>query len=166
MEYRGFWLALGLSFVVNGSGCASTTYQVRPGLERPAFAGKVLVYEQQMPPDVQFVVMGDFLEQRQWYGDTDQTAREAIHAAAAKGANGILVERSGQRPTAWSWLSPYTEGKLLWISNYKAAAAALGGKQSVPSTAERLRELDELHQKGLITDGEYEAKRKAIVDSL
>ena len=166
MKRSGLFLVLGSGLAVSVAGCASTGYSVRPGSERPAFNGKVLVYDQQIPPGVQHTVIGEFAEQKGWYGGTGETAREALRAAAAKGANGILIERTGHRVTSWSWASPYTEGKLLWITNYDTAAAAQGGGEVSPSRAERLRELEALHRQGLITDSEYEAKRKAIVDSL
>jgi hypothetical protein len=81
-----------------------------------------------VPADVHYTVIGKFLQQKQWYGATDETSRDSLRAAALKGANGILIERTGHRVTAWSWSSPFTEGKLLWISNYDAASAAPGGK--------------------------------------
>ncbi len=124
---RNFSAALVLLLGMGASGCATTKYQVKPGQERAEFHGKVLVYEQRVPASVQYEVIGDFVEQKQWYGSTDETGREALRVAASKGANGLLIETIGHRVTAWSWSSPYSEGKLLWITNYEAAAAAPGG---------------------------------------
>lgn len=167
MKNRIFLLTLGFGLAVSVAGCgASTQYQVKPGLERPAFEGKVLLYEQKVPPGVQYTVIGEFVEQKGWYGGTSETALRARHAAAARGANGVLIERSGHRVTNWSWASPFTEGKLLWIANYDAAAAAERGTPPSASATERLRELDELRRQGLITDSEYDVKRKAIIESL
>jgi hypothetical protein len=41
-----------------------------------------------------------------------------------------------------------------------SSAASPGGK----TLAQRLRELDEAHQQGLLNDDEYRAKRKEIID--
>lgn len=160
MVMAGFLLCMG------AAGCATTGYRVKSGQERSAFHGKVLVFEKQVPRNVQYRIIGDFVEQKQWYGSTAETGRESLSVAASRGANGLLIEKSGHRPTAWSWSSPYTEGKLLWVENYDAAAAAQGGEKVVPATEQRMRQLDDLHRKGLVTDTEYEAKRKAILESL
>lgn len=40
--------------------------------------------------------------------------------------------------------------------------AASGGK----SAEQRIRELNDMHQKGLITDSEYSSRKKAILDSM
>lgn len=146
--------------------CAATRYQVRPDQQRPAFNGKVLVYERQVPSDVKYVVIGDYVEQKEWYGGTGETADEATRVAASRGANGILIERTGHRVTGFSWAAPYTEGKLLWIANHAAASGGLVGPAGSATTAQRLRELDDLHQQGLITDKEYKEKKEAILKSL
>ncbi len=119
---------IGICLAAILAGCASTEFEVTPGMERAAFKGKVLVFEKQMPAGVEYTVIGKFLQQKQWYGNTGETGNSALSTAAAKGANGILIERTGHRVTAWSWASPFTEGKLLWITNYDAALAAAGAK--------------------------------------
>ena len=150
------WLLL-LSITV---GCATTKYSVSPGQERNAFQGKVLVYENNIPTGVDFELIGDFVEQKPWYGSTKETKRESLQMAASKGANGILIERHGHRVSAWSWSSPYTAGKLLWIKNYDIVTSGQSGVEM------RMRQIVDLHRKGLITDSEYEAKRKAILNPL
>jgi Short C-terminal domain len=46
----------------------------------------------------------------------------------------------------------------------KGAATVVPGEK--PSVADRLKELESLHQKGLISDDEYLAKKRAILDQL
>ncbi|NRA03702.1 MAG: hypothetical protein HRU00_13980 [Myxococcales bacterium] len=107
------------------SGCSvfpSTEFRVNSGQERPSFEGTVLTYRHNVPSNVEYSVIGNFVEQGQWYGSTDETEHVAARSAAGKGANGILIQDSGHRITGWSWSSPYTEGKLLWIQNYDTAA--------------------------------------------
>jgi hypothetical protein len=166
MKIRWLLRMAKFALAVNVVGCASTQYRITSGHERPAFEGTVLVYQKAPPRGVQYTVIGDFVEQKQWYGATVATKREALRAAAAKGANGILIERSGQRVTGWSWSSPYTEGKLLWIANYGSAASAQRDRPAGPSAEDRLEQLDSLHRQGLISDSEFQAKRKEIVKSL
>ena len=99
----------------------STKYNVAKDQLRPAFTGEVLVFEKNVPENIQYSVIGDFVAQSEWYGGTGQTANSAVKEAAAKGANGILIEAQGHRMTAFSYASPYTEGKLLWIDSYDTA---------------------------------------------
>ncbi len=103
--------------------CSSTRYNVAPDQVRPAFSGKVLVFEKSIPENVKYTVIGDFVSQSEWYGGTGETENAAVKEAAAKGANGMLIEAQGHRVTGFSWASPYTEGKLLWVENYDAALA-------------------------------------------
>jgi len=103
--------------------CSSTRYNVAPDQVRPAFSGKMLVFEKSIPENVKYSVIGDFVSQSEWYGGTGETANAAVKEAAAKGANGMLIEAQGHRVTGFSWASPYTEGKLLWVENYDAALA-------------------------------------------
>lgn len=150
-------------------GCSSTNFKVSDDVKRVPFSGKVLVFEQRVPENVDYAVIGTFVQQKQWYGGTGETDREAITSAADEGANAILVERSGHRVTKFSWASPYTEGKLLWVNNYDAAAkrSATATLQNEPqSTGDRLKQLDALRKQGLITETEYDIKRKAILDSM
>jgi hypothetical protein len=102
-------------------GCSTTRYNVAPDQLRPAFSGKVLIFEKIIPESIQYSVIGDFVSQKEWYGGTGETANSATKEAAAKGANGLLIEAQGHRVTGFSWASPYTEGKLLWIDNYDHA---------------------------------------------
>jgi hypothetical protein len=146
--------------------CATTQYRVSPGAQRTPFRGRVLVFDQQVPPAVNYAVIGEFVEQKQWYGGTDETKGEALHAAGQKGANAVLIEETGHRANGWSWAAPFTQGKLLWVKNYEEAAAQSSGKAASSSTSQRLRELDDLHRQGLVNDSEYEAKRAAIINSL
>jgi hypothetical protein len=152
------------------AGCASTEYRLNSGAQRPAFGRVVLVYRQTIPAGVDYSVIGDFVAQKQFYGGTAETANAVKSEASARGANGILIERSGHRPAGWSWASPFTEGKLLWIKNYEAASAAQSGaalgSPRLSSNAERLKELDDLHRRGLVTDAEFEDKRKVLVEGL
>ncbi len=101
--------------------CSTTQYNVADGQLRPAFSGEVLVFEKSIPENIKYLVIGDFVSQSEWYGGTGETANSATHEAAAKGANGILIEAQGHRMTAFSYASPYTEGKLLWVDNYDVA---------------------------------------------
>jgi hypothetical protein len=39
-------------------------------------------------------------------------------------------------------------------------------RPSPPTLADRLRQLDELHTSGLITDDEYAAKRQSMLDTI
>ncbi|AGF76999.1 hypothetical protein UWK_00414 [Desulfocapsa sulfexigens DSM 10523] len=103
------------------SSCSSTSYNVAPDQARPAFNGEVLVFEKSVPENIKYSVIGDFVSQSEWYGGAGETANAAVKEAAAKGANGMLIEAQGHRVTALSWASPYTEGKLLWIDNYDVA---------------------------------------------
>lgn len=103
------------------SSCSSTRYNVAPDQARPAFSGEVLVFEKIIPENIKYSVIGDFVSQSEWYGGTGETANSAVKEAAAKGANGMLIEAQGHRVTGFSWASPYTEGKLLWIDNYDVA---------------------------------------------
>lgn len=116
-----------LFVAVLSAGCStfpSTQFQLNAGQERPPFRGRVLTYMEQVPPNVEYEVIGDFVEQGQWYGSTTAMEQDTARTAAEKGANGILIEDSGHRPTGWSWASPFTEGKLLWIQNYQSAASS------------------------------------------
>ncbi len=101
--------------------CSSTRYNVAPDQARPSFSGEVLVFEKTIPENIKYSVIGDFVSQSEWYGGTGETANSAVKEAAAKGANGMLIEAQGHRVTGFSWASPYTEGKLLWIDNYDVA---------------------------------------------
>ena len=103
------------------SSCSSTRYTVAPDQVRPAFSGEVLVFEKTIPEDIKYSVIGDFVSQSEWYGGTGETAKSAVKEAATNGANGLLIERQGYRMTAFSYASPYTEGKLLWVDNYDVA---------------------------------------------
>ncbi len=103
------------------SSCSATKYDVAPDQLRPAFSGEVLVFEKTVPENIKYSVIGDFVSQSEWYGGTGETANSAVTEAAAKGANGMLIEAQGHRVTGFSWASPYTEGKLLWIDNYDVA---------------------------------------------
>ncbi len=107
-------------------GCSTTNYNVAADQVRPVFAGEVLVFEKTVPATVKYSVIGDFVSQEEWYGGTGQATDSAVKEAANKGANGLLVEETGHRVTAFSWASPYTEGKLLWIDNYDVALAQQG----------------------------------------
>jgi len=102
-------------------GCSTTRYTVAPDQLRPAFKGEVLIFEKTIPKNILYSVIGDFVSQKEWYGGTGETANSAVKEAASKGANGLLIEAQGHRVTSFSWASPYTEGKLLWIDNYKVA---------------------------------------------
>lgn len=102
-------------------GCSTTRYTVAPDQLRPAFNGEVLVFNKTIPKNIQYSVIGDFVSQKEWYGGTGETANSAVKEAASKGANGLLIEAQGHRVTGFSWASPYTEGKLLWIDNYNVA---------------------------------------------
>lgn len=148
------------------AGCASTSYQVESKAPHARFDGVVMVFREKVPPSIRYKVIGEFVEQKQFYGGTAETVREVLSNAAAHGANAILIERSGHRVTGFSWASPYTEGKLLWIENYDAAAHASAGGASTPTAAQRLKDLDDLHRRGLVTDAEFEEKRKDLVDAL
>jgi len=110
-----------VAVVVLLCGCATTGYNVAPDQIRPAFNGEVLVFEKSVPENIKYSVIGDFVSQSEWYGGAGETANAAVKEAAAKGANGMLIEAQGHRVTALSWASPYTEGKLLWIDNYNVA---------------------------------------------
>ncbi|MHB1175680.1 MAG: SHOCT domain-containing protein [Sulfuriferula sp.] len=57
---------------------------------------------------------------------------------------------------------------LCKLDHYSPARTAqtAGAKPVLQSTAERLKKLDELFKSGAITKGEYDAKRKEILDSL
>ena len=102
--------------------CSTTRYDVAPDQLRPAFSGEVLTFEKTIPENIKYSVIGDFVSQSEWYGGTGETANSAVKEAAAKGANGLLIEDQGHRMTAFSYASPYTEGKLLWIENYDMAS--------------------------------------------
>ncbi len=52
------------------------------------------------------------------------------------------------------------------VANANVTQVPVPAAVAPPSAEQRLRELDELHQKGLLTDDEYQQRRKAIVDSL
>ena len=114
-----FILCVGLAMLL--SSCATTRYTVSPDQARPAFSGKVLVFEKTVPENIKYSVIGDFVSQSEWYGGTGETENSAVKEAAAKGANGLLVVAQGHRMTAFSYASPYTEGKLLWVDNYDMA---------------------------------------------
>jgi len=48
----------------------------------------------------------------------------------------------------------------------KEGAASVASSPSKTSTTDKLKELDAMHQQGLISDSEYAAKRKAILDAM
>jgi hypothetical protein len=108
-------------------GCfnGGTRFDVESGQQRSAFTDEVLIYDKLIPDSVQYTVMGDYVMEKRWYGGTGETAKYAADEAAAKGANGILILRSGHRMTEWAWAAPYTEGTLLWIENYNQAKFAM-----------------------------------------
>lgn len=152
-------------------GCGGTKYRVSPSEQRPAFTGEVVVFEKAVPDSVSYKIIGDFVMQKQWYGSIGKTSHEATKEAAAKGANGVLIEKTGTRVTAWSWASPYTQGKLLWIENYEQAKHPYLKPAPAPRVAkgsvdERLEQLDVLKQKGKVTEAEYKERRAAILSDL
>lgn len=104
-------------------GCSTTNYNITTDQTRPAFTGEVLVFDKTVPKNIHYTVIGDFLSQDEWYGGSGQATDSAVKEAASRGANGLLIEATGHRVTAFSWASPYTEGKLLWIDNYDVAYA-------------------------------------------
>jgi hypothetical protein len=121
-------------------GCYSTRCDVAPDQQRSAFTDEVLVYDRSVPDSVQYAIIGNFVIEKRWYGGTEGTAKHAADEAAVKGANGILILRSGHRWTIWAYAAPYTEGSLLWIENYHQAKAAmrngpgkLGQKDNAPT---------------------------------
>ena len=113
--------ALCVAIAVLVCSCSTTTYNVASDQLRPAFSDEVLIFEKTIPENIKYSVIGDFVSQSEWYGGTGETANSAVTEAAAKGANAMLIEAQGYRVTAFSWASPYTEGKLLWIDNYDVA---------------------------------------------
>jgi hypothetical protein len=153
------------------SGCAfgAAKFKLESGEQRQPFEGEVLIFEQTVPASVSYRVIGSFHFQNRWYGGVTQEAINAAKSAGAKGANGILVERNGHRMTAYAYGAPYADGKLLWIDNYEQAKqphlkeAQLPAKQNVER---RLAELDELKEKGKVTDKEYAERRAAILGDL
>lgn len=81
-----------------------------------------------------------------------------------------MARRSGMDPgeaTAVTLLSDDGLDAAYLASNLRPSTTA---EPSAPapgrSAQERLRELEQLRDEGLITTGEYEARRKAIVDSI
>ena len=48
----------------------------------------------------------------------------------------------------------------------EAATERTGASAATQTPEQRIRALDDLHQKGLVTDSEYQARRKEILDSL
>ncbi|HVR40871.1 MAG TPA: SHOCT domain-containing protein, partial [Thermoanaerobaculia bacterium] len=73
-----------------------------------------------------------------------------------------------------AWASAQSKGigkKLASPAPQKTATATGGGKVSAPpstapSTEERLRKLDDLKKKNLISEEEYARKRKEILDGV
>ena len=160
---------LAVFLVVALCGCAGTKYRITSGEGRPPFAGEVLVFDKVVPSSVSYRLMGDFVLQKQWYGSSGQTSKAAVMEAARKGANGILIEKTGVRVTAWSWASPYTAGKLLWVENYQQAKTPYVKPEVTPAKAPvegRLEQLEALKQKGKITEEEYAERRAAILNDL
>lgn len=121
-------LILCVALAVLVSSCSSTRYNVAPDQLRPSFSGEVLVFEKTIPENIKYSVIGDFVSQSEWYGGTGETANAAAKEAAVNGANGVLIEAQGHRMTAFSYASPYTEGKLLWVDNYDVARGQLAKK--------------------------------------
>jgi hypothetical protein len=62
-----------------------------------------------------------------------------------------------------TWTREQRHGELLAATGGTKTARA---RPVAPSTADRLRELQALHEDGLLTDEEYEQKRTAIVDGM
>lgn len=166
MSRASGWLVAVLTFTVGPAGCTTTKYEVASNRGRPEFHGRVLVYEKQVPSGVDYQVIGSFVEQKQWYGSTSETGSESLRSAASKGANGLLIEKTGHRASGWSWAAPYTEGKLLWIRNYQALVEQPAPSKTTTPASDRLRQLDDLRRQGLLSDAEYETKRKAIIEGL
>lgn len=80
-----------------------------------------------------------------------------------------MAERSGMDPdeaTAVTLLSEDGLDAAYLASNLRPSPAAPPAPTPDRSAHERLRELEQLRAEGLITSGEYETRRKAIVDSL
>lgn len=157
-----------VAVVVALFGVSCTRYRVNPGEQRVAYTGVVSVFDKAIPATVHYRIIGDFVMQKQWYGSTGATVEAATKIAAAKGANGILIERTGFRVTAWSWASRYTAGKLLWIAgdDETSASSTAVPPSPKPSIEERLIRLDELRKSGRITEKEYEDRRSSILNEL
>jgi len=128
--------------------------------------GEVLIYKNSIPKNVNSIIIGDFVLQKQWYGGTNETGNSAIREAAKKGANGILIEKQGHRVTGWSWASPYTEGKLLWIENHDIILLGDNEVKENKTIEERLKRLELLFESQKITKEEFSKQRVKILNEL
>ena len=145
--------------------------RITDGIKRGPYSGTVLTYEMSIPSYVNYSVIGNFEVGKIWYGSRDETTSEAKAKASELGANAILIEKSGFKPSGFSWAAPYTSGKLIFIENYDEVVSKKesGGKlqsESKVTPAERLLELKSLKEKGLISDDEYSTHRSKIINGL
>jgi len=153
-----------LLVALSAVGCSPDRVKMASADKREPFTGEVLVFEGALPPGVKATTIGRFNLEKNFYGSTSGMKRNVADVAGPRGANGALVTKQGQRMGTWSWAAPYVEGDLLWIENYDLARA--GGAAAKPSTEARLREVDDLHAKGLISDVERDQRRQAILATL
>jgi|GEM_PF-2733100 hypothetical protein len=52
------------------------------------------------------------------------------------------------------------------MARKEGASSAAASSTSKTSTTDKLKELDSMHQQGLINDSEYASKKKAILDAM
>lgn len=94
-------------------------------------------------------------------GATSGTAHRYGHAHSVDNCNEVLSDALKE---AFSNVLSNPDLQSAWISGKTAAGSAHAAPQETPE--ERLRKLEELYKKGLITKEEYDRKRAEILKSL
>lgn len=85
---------------------------------------------------------------------------ERIKSAADKTGKGIIVVDVEKRPYDG------VEWRYEVVSKNSNAGSVATNSASIESTTARLEKLKDIHDKGLITDADYEVKKKQILESL
>ena len=135
-------------------------------ISRPAFKNDILVYKKMIPEHVKYSIIGDYFIKSKWYGGMQKVINSAVNEAASKGANGILIEQNGFRPSGFSWVAPYVKGKLLWIDNYDISNNHKLSGNSKLTVVERLEKLKGLLDSKIITENEYNKQRGIIISDI
>lgn len=149
--------------------------------------GDVCLLAGSPPEDLGFEVLGRVVATKKSYGSTDQLFPAMAREARNMGADAIINLQAGQRfkgPLPWRVTSPTGDGMAIKVMPDASAldCHAAGGKVSpsttkpvivvqVPAPVEHsddlyadLIRLNDLRERGILTDAEFNAEKKELLD--
>ncbi len=176
-----------MAFFLLLSGC--TTSHVMIGTARPPIPVEQVKIYLHAPSQYEEIAVVDASSKGSFAFTQQQKTNRAVdrlkEEAASLGANGILFEGSGNESagsvgvgqanvsgnTAFgvgvsgNIMHKVARGIAIYVPENAQAAASNTVNISDPNAAQKLRDLQKLKDDGLITDTEYQTKRKLILDS-